>query len=80
MLKSALKVAVILLMAMVASPNQQASASHCDQGDPWFFCACARHEAQQCWFDYQACGGFFVEGCWETYSQCRFDSGVHLCE
>jgi hypothetical protein len=78
-LKRSLKVLAVLAVAVTAASTQKAGAANCP-GDPWFFCDCARAAAQQCWLDYQNCGGFFVEGCWETYSQCRTDSGIDQCE
>ena len=75
-----LKISSVLILATVAPATQKANANDCSAGDPWFFCSCARLTAQQCALDYQACGGFFVEGCWETYFQCRQDSGIDQCE
>jgi hypothetical protein len=79
-LNKSLKILAVLIMTVAAASPRKASASDCSAGDPWFFCQCARAEAQQCWADYQACGGFFVQGCSDTYSQCRLDSGVDQCE
>ncbi len=78
--KKALRILLLLALATAATTTRPAEASHCDLGDPWFFCQCARAEAQQCWSDYVACGGFMVPGCWETYSECRLESGVDQCE
>ena len=79
-LKRTLKILAVLAITAGATPPQEVSASHCSSGDPFFYCDCARAEAQQCWWTYQACGGFMVEGCAETYFQCRFDSGVDQCQ
>jgi hypothetical protein len=78
-LKRGLKILAVLAVTLAATPSQKAGAANCP-GDPYFFCDCARAAAQQCWWDYQACGGIWVEGCWETYSQCRLDSGIDQCE
>ena len=78
-LKRTLKILAIVGLASAAGFSQKATAANCP-GDPFFFCDCARAAAQQCWWDYQFCGGFQVEGCWETYSQCRADSGIDQCE
>lgn len=78
-LKRSLKVLAVLVLTAIAAPIPKADAANCP-GDPWFFCDCARAAAQQCWWDYEACGGLFVEGCWETYSQCRLDSGIDQCQ
>ena len=78
-LNRSLKILAVLALTMVATPSQKADAANCP-GDPWFFCDCARAAAQQCWWDYEACGGLFVEGCYETYSQCRLDSGIDQCQ
>jgi hypothetical protein len=79
-MKNSLRLLAVLILAWSSAPAQKVSASDCSLGDPYFFCACARYEAQQCASEYQACGGFFVEGCWEAYSQCRQDSGIDQCE
>lgn len=75
----ALRILVLLAVAAFATPVQKAGAETCTE-DPWFFCTCARMAAQQCWQDYEACGGFFVEGCSAAYSQCRHESGIDQCE
>jgi hypothetical protein len=80
MLKSVLKLAAVFAIVVVASPSQEASASHCAQLDPWLFCDCARWEAQQCALDFELCGGFYVEGCSEALTQCRLESGIDMCE
>lgn len=77
-LKKGLKILAVLAFAAAATPSQEAGAV--TGPDPWFFCDCARAAAQQCWWEYEACGGLFVEGCWETYSQCRLESGIDQCE
>jgi len=79
-LKKVSRILVLVALTAAATTVRRVEASHCNLGDPWFFCDCARAEAQQCWADYVACGGLFVEGCWETYSQCRLDSGVDQCQ
>lgn len=78
-LKKALKIVAVLAVAAIATPSQKVSAETCTE-DPWFFCACARAAAQQCWRDYEACGELPGEGCWATYSQCRYESGIDQCE
>ena len=78
-LKRSLKIFAVLALVAAATPSQKVRAANCP-GDPYFFCDCARAAAQQCWSDYVACGGLEVEGCWETYSQCRLDSGVDQCQ
>ena len=78
-LKRSLRIFAALALVLAATPARKVGAANCP-GDPWFFCDCARAAAQQCWFDYVNCGGLEVEGCWETYSQCRLDSGIDQCE
>jgi hypothetical protein len=78
-LKRSLKLVAVLVLAVTATSTRKAGAANCP-GDPAFFCDCARAAAQQCWWDYQACGGLEVDGCWDTYSQCRLDSGIDQCE
>jgi hypothetical protein len=78
-LNKGLRILAVLALAAVAMPSQKAGAQNCT-GDPWFFCDCARAAAQQCVWEYEACGGLWVEGCWETYSQCRLDSGIDQCQ
>lgn len=78
-LKRGIQILTVLALAAAATPTQKAGAANCP-GDPFFFCDCARAAAQQCWWDYVACGGFQVEGCAETYFQCRADSGIDQCE
>lgn len=78
-LKPSLKILAVLVLLAAATSTQKARAANCP-GDPAFFCDCARAAAQQCWSDYQACGGFFADGCWDTYSQCELDSGIDECQ
>lgn len=78
-LKKSLKILAVLVLALAALPTQDAGAVNCP-GDPFFFCDCARAAAQQCWWDFQACGGIWVEGCWETYSACVLESGIDQCQ
>lgn len=35
-----------------------------------------RRAAQLCWSQYLVCGGFEVDGYWDTCSQCELDSGI----
>jgi hypothetical protein len=44
------------------------------------FCVGAKWKFDQCWGEYQACGGFFVDGCWDTYYSCWQDSGIDQCQ
>lgn len=78
-LKKSLKLAAVLVLTLTATSTRKAGAANCP-GDPAFFCDCARAAAQQCWFQYQECGGFMVDGCWDTYSQCEADSGIDSCQ
>jgi hypothetical protein len=43
-------------------------------------CGLARAGASQCLAAYQACGGFSVEGCAETYEACKLASGIDRCQ
>jgi hypothetical protein len=78
-LKRSVKIFAVLAFLVAATPTQKARAGTCS-GNPFFFCECARAAVQQCWSDYEACGGFFVDGCWDTYSQCELDSGIDQCQ
>lgn len=44
------------------------------------FCAQAKWRFDQCWGEYQICGGFFGEGCWDTYYSCWQASGIDQCQ
>ncbi|HEY2292536.1 MAG TPA: hypothetical protein VGM86_17695 [Thermoanaerobaculia bacterium] len=78
-LKRSLKLVAVLVLTLTATSTRKAGAANC-AGDPAFFCDCARAAAQLCWSQYQACGGFMVDGCWDTYSQCELDSGIDSCQ
>jgi hypothetical protein len=78
--KKGLGLLALLALTAAATPTRSASASNCSAGDPWFFCQCARYEAQICTQEYQACGGLFVPGCYATYMDCRAESGIDQCE
>jgi len=78
-LKKSLKIFAVLVLVVAATPTQKVRAANCP-GDPYFFCDCARAAAQQCWSDYLTRGGLSVPGCWETYSDCRLDSGIDQCQ
>lgn len=49
--------------------------------NPQGFCSQAQVDANQCWLDYESCGGLSVYGCWETYYYvCRAESGIDYCQ
>jgi hypothetical protein len=55
-------------------PDEQAA-------DPEGFCENAQSQLNQCWVDYQNCGGFYTDGCWEHYYyECRAESGIDYCQ
>ena len=78
-LRAATLGAVALILASQAGSSPSATV-HAWPPEGVDFCAWARDEAYACWVEYENCGGFEVDGCYDRKDQCLMDSGIWLCE